>query len=526
MNGRDGITTFIPLDSKIGGKINCHRPSIGQFLTREQASYVYKKVEMGEMINASTIQQVMDQEEQLSKIDDTNGEINPYRELIINNAERIEPLMAQMEQWSILSNILNYIQHDRHHTMNHNLSIGAVNKYKNYPETKEEREFTELNFGSMPQKLCEEYLDVYEDIQSEIVNTTRFGENFDLSMAYLGNQTRQGMTNWKQKSHSPSEHGYTLGKLLDGTQCQLLLDMGASKSFMSKSFYMQCKSLHSLPKFASKTQRIHVGNGQCVSVLFIITIIIDVHRHKFEIYMLVSEIHENVDLVLGIKNVFKLEDKINSRDCFFKFLNRSIPIFPESCVILKPNKQKLIKVKAPFIDEISGLAIVRMLDGGIHSTLLIKLKFTWNKAILDIVNKGTNTMIFKPEEMLGVIDLRSLGYYKIKQGITQQNLSRYYQFDRAEKLCKYFNKFVNTLKKEREQKLPEDKYLWLDQDDEQRYMIDKEILDKYINLDNPCLNIEEKKEVMDLLYRYKEAFSLKRWNRYMSQYWSGDWCYR
>ena len=43
MNGRGGTTTFLPLDSKIGGQINYNRPSIGQFLTREQASYVYKK---------------------------------------------------------------------------------------------------------------------------------------------------------------------------------------------------------------------------------------------------------------------------------------------------------------------------------------------------------------------------------------------------------------------------------------------------------------------------------------------------
>ena len=64
---------------------------------------------------------------------------------------------------------------------------------------------------------------------------------------------------------------------------------------------MHCKSLHSLPKFASKTQGIEVGNGQFVSVLFIIPVIIDVHRHKCEMYTLVSEIHENVDLVLGIK---------------------------------------------------------------------------------------------------------------------------------------------------------------------------------------------------------------------------------
>ena len=131
-----------------------------------------------------------------------------------------------------------------------------------------------------------------------------------------------------------------------------------------------------MPKFASKTQRIQVGNSQCVSVLFIIPVIIDVQEHRFEIYTLVSEIHENVDLPLGIKNIFELEGVINSRYCCFKFLNRSLPIFPENCTILKPKEQNLIKVKAPFIDEFSGLAIDKMLDGGTHSTLLIKLKFT------------------------------------------------------------------------------------------------------------------------------------------------------
>ena len=64
----------------------------------------------------------MEQEEQLSKIDDTNGEINPYQELVVNNPEKIEPLMTQMEQWSMLSNILNYVvQHSRFHSMKHTI---------------------------------------------------------------------------------------------------------------------------------------------------------------------------------------------------------------------------------------------------------------------------------------------------------------------------------------------------------------------------------------------------------------------
>ena len=92
-------------------------------------------------------------------------------------------------------------------------------------------------------------------------------------------------------------------------------------------------------------------------------------------------------------------------------------MFSDKEVILKPNEQKLIKVKAPFIDEIFGMAIIKILDGGTINTLLIKLKVTHNKTVLDIMNKGKDTMIFKPKGMIGIIDLTSLGYFKIKQGI-------------------------------------------------------------------------------------------------------------
>ena len=156
-------------------------------------------------------------------------------------------------------------------------------------------------------------------------------ENSDISTTYVGKiEHKEGQDKLKAEESFPiSENGYTLGRLLDGTKCQLLLDMGASKSFMSKSFYMWCKSLHTLPEFATTMQKIQVGNGQCVGVLFIIPAIVEIDGHRFEIYTLVSEMHENVDLVLGIKNVFELEGVINSRDCQFEFLNRSVPIYPE-----------------------------------------------------------------------------------------------------------------------------------------------------------------------------------------------------
>ena len=62
-----------------------------------------------------------------------------------------------------------------------------------------------------------------------------------------------------------------------------------------------------------------------------------------------------------------------------------------------------------------------------------------------------DTIIFDPKEVLGIVNLRSLGYYKIKQDILQQNLMKYYRFEKADTLCEQFNKFINTLKKEGQQ---------------------------------------------------------------------------
>ena len=96
-----------------------------------------------------------------------------------------------------------------------------------------------------------------------------------------------------------------------------------------------------------------------------------------------------------------------------------------------------------------------------------------------------------------------IGYYKIKQGVLQQNLSKYYESELAQKLCDQYNNLINTLRKEQSIDTGE-KYLWLEDSDERKYMTDGEILEKYT-----CLTEGEKKEVREMLYKYKEAFSLR-----------------
>ena len=84
---------------------------------------------------------------------------------------------------------------------------------------------------------------MYDGIQSELFSTTRFDENSDLSTTYLGKTDRPKNNKIKAEESFPiSEQGYTMGKLLDGAECQILLDTGASKSCQNHTI---CTTSHS-----------------------------------------------------------------------------------------------------------------------------------------------------------------------------------------------------------------------------------------------------------------------------------------
>ena len=74
-------------------------------------------------------------------------------------------------------------------------------------------------------------------------------------------------------------------------------------------------------------------------------------------------------------------------------------------------------IESLFVEEISGMAIVKIIDQGQKTQMMLKLKFIWNNAMLDITNNMRETLIFDRRTMIGILDLRSLGYYKIKQGV-------------------------------------------------------------------------------------------------------------
>ena len=88
-------------------------------------------------------------------------------------------------------------------------------------------------------------------------------------------------------------------------------------------------------------------------------------------------------------------------------------------------------------------------------------------------------------------------------------MSKNYHFESVEKLCEEFNAIVNVKKEEEQKQVQDDKYPWLDDSDERKYTTNSEILERYINLDNLCLTESEKVQVRDMIYKHKEAFSLR-----------------
>ena len=154
------------------------------------------------------------------------------------------------------------------------------------------------------------------------------------------------------------------------------------------------------------------------------------------------------------------------------------------------------------------MAVVKIVDQGQKMLMMLNLKFIRNKATLDITNITRETIIFDKKTSIGILDLRSLGYYKIKQGVLQQNLDKYYQFKEVDKICADFNSIMEE-KRQEEKNGSEESYPWLDDADERKYMTDKEILDKYINLKDSCLDEKERKQVMEMLYEYKDVFRLR-----------------
>ena len=97
---------------------------------------------------------------------------------------------------------------------------------------------------------------------------------------------------------------------------------------------------------------------------------------------MVSAIHDNVNLVLEVKNLVEFDGEISISKLTFKFLNRAGPIIAVCKVMKKPKERRYIKVEVPILDKISSLGIIKLLALDMYGILIMKVKFERINAFL------------------------------------------------------------------------------------------------------------------------------------------------
>ena len=179
----------------------------------------------------------------------------------------------------------------------------------NRPDQAKEVSMAPLEFHHMP---ASEYLDKYDGITSELNVNMEYDDSVDVTTTYLGYESVKITDTFHPEQAFPIySNCHTWGQFVGGGMLDVLLDTRASKSYMSKAFYMRHPHLHKYPKFNSTIRNLQVGNGELVATLFVIPFVFRIGRHLFEVYTLVSEIQQNMDIILGVKNMFELEGEIS-----------------------------------------------------------------------------------------------------------------------------------------------------------------------------------------------------------------------
>ena len=134
-----------------------------------------------------------------------------------------------------------------------------------------------LEFQYMPTR---EYLVRYDGITSKLNINMEHDDVVDVATTYLGHESIKITDTFRPEQAFPIySNCHTWGQFIGGGMLDILLDTGASKSYMSKGFYMRHPHLHKYPKFNSTVRNLQVGNGELVATLFVIPFVFKIGKH-------------------------------------------------------------------------------------------------------------------------------------------------------------------------------------------------------------------------------------------------------
>ena len=463
-------------------------------MSREQAEHVYEVVENGEQVKPLSVN---------SSVDEQYPVVNPYTIGLRTNTDsslKKEPSLEMKKcdlTWSILSTVVDYTECDKNSPYK---EVNYSPVYSRFTDTKD----------LVHDDAANHWQERYEEVSCNLYTRNSFDDSNDVSTTYLRYYKSKGEERiFPVDNHIPTDgRGVTGAFLMDNTPMKLFFDAN--------------KSLHKLPKFSTTCTGIKIGNGSIIPTLFVIPIQFLTHGHVFEIYTIVAEIDDGMDLVFGFKNMAETEGRLNTRTGEYDFIGRSIPVYPQNDLDVPVGKQVLIKIKAPFGEKLSGRIMTKMFRS--EKVFTMKIRIENNQGCVQFVNKGHETIKLRESKAIGILDLRSVGYFKVsyQKLITmaesrqtfkmyhyqqvrkdpKEHLDDYHKMSKANRDEGYSTKSQNIQDNT-------DKYPWLAKDDPRRYQTDAEILYEKIDLKDSALTKKEKAKLMKMLLKYRDAFSLR-----------------
>ena len=452
--------------------------------------------------------------------------VNPYKEALTQEVDghlHEEPSLEMKKcdlTWSILSTVIDYTT------------------------TKDNGPYVEMNTSNLYNKLQEDeqlisgdssdqWDERFEEVTCSLHYSHKFDDTNDVSTTYLGSyMAKDEPRTFPVDNHVPFDgRGMSKAYLSNGTPMKLFFDSGASRSYLSKRFYDSNPVLHDMPKFVTTCTGIRIGNGSIVPALFVIPILFMACGHTFEIFTIVAEIDDDMDLVFGFKNMVETEGMLNTRTGEYDFIGRSIPIFPQNDLDVRPGEKAYIKVKAPFCDKLSGMICAKFFSRDMVYTL--RVKFQDNQGIVQFRNGSNETAQLRKDKAVGILDLRSIGYFKVgyqkmvNMAESSKNFKMYHyrqikceakteNWSTSDQYMRTTGRYGNeksrkTQEGETQSELGRklDPYPWLTEDDPRRHQTDEEILYEKIDLSNSALSRKERTRLMKMLIKYRDAFSLR-----------------
>ena len=299
---------------------------------------------------------------------------------------------------------------------------------------------------------------------------------------------------------------------LTGLPLHTLLDTGCHKTLLSKKIYDQNKkhfqTFYEIP-FLEK-HSITVGNRQQIYAHKMITLPLKIHDHYFEFLVLVVDILDEYDFIIGLKAVIQLEAIYHMTSYVVNTQSRSVPLFSNKDIKISPGTSTSIQLSGDLpCTFTSGMAIIRVqpVENG-FSFNTIEVEFLDQSTCIHVSNKSNKPVYFHKDAQIAYFDLRSIGYFNPSQAVDMLNMKTHHTYVTS------FTALQDASNHRLDNNLTlvmdtQDPYLWLELDDTRQFQTDRQILESAVDLLQSCLTSAQKVEFSDLLEKYKDAFCLR-----------------